>query len=73
LRERRNAYKVLEGKPEGKNRLEDIWVDGRISLSMGWDGLDWIVVTEERCRWRALVGNAMNIRLPRNAWNFWNS
>ena len=26
--ERRGAYKVLVGKPEGKSRLEDLGVDG---------------------------------------------
>jgi hypothetical protein len=27
-----NAYSVLVGKPEGKNHLEDLGVDGRIIL-----------------------------------------
>jgi hypothetical protein len=56
-----------------KDHLEDICVDGRISLRIGWDGLDWTDVTEERDRSRALVDNVMNIRVPRNLWNFWNS
>jgi hypothetical protein len=30
--ERRGAYRVLMGKPEGKNHLEDPCVDGRIML-----------------------------------------
>ena len=30
--EKGNAYIVLVGKPEGKNRLEDLGVDGRIKL-----------------------------------------
>jgi hypothetical protein len=28
----RSAYKMLDGKPEGKNHLEDLGVDGRIIL-----------------------------------------
>jgi hypothetical protein len=28
----RNAYIILVGKPEGKNHLEDIDIDGRIIL-----------------------------------------
>jgi hypothetical protein len=63
----------LEGKPGEKEHLEDICVDGRISLRIGLDGLDRTDGTEERGRWRALVDNVMNIRVPRNAWNFWNS
>jgi hypothetical protein len=34
--EERNVYKVLMGKPEGKNHLEDQDVDGRI-------GSEWIL------------------------------
>jgi len=56
-----------------KAHLEDIRVDGRISLRMGLDGLDRTHGTEERGRWRALVDNVVNIWVPRNAWNFWNS
>ena len=32
MEERRGAYGVLEGKPEGKNHLEDLGVDVRIIL-----------------------------------------
>jgi hypothetical protein len=32
MRERRNAYRVLVGKPEGKNSLEDLGVDGTVIL-----------------------------------------
>jgi hypothetical protein len=28
----RNAYRILVGKPEEKNPLEDLGVDGRITL-----------------------------------------
>jgi hypothetical protein len=43
-----------------KEHLEDIRVDGMISLRIGRDGLDWTDVTEERDRWRAVVDNVMN-------------
>jgi hypothetical protein len=37
-RERRDAYRVLVGKPEGRNHLEDPGVDGRIRIK-------WILET----------------------------
>jgi hypothetical protein len=33
--ERRGAYRILVGKPEAKNHLEDLVMDGRIILKMG--------------------------------------
>jgi hypothetical protein len=39
--DRRGVYRVLVGKPEGKNHLGDPGIDGRILLSwifMQWDG-----------------------------------
>jgi hypothetical protein len=31
---------------------------------IGWYGLDWIDVTEDRDRWRALVNTLMNLQVP---------
>ena len=42
--ERRGVYRVLVGKPEGKNHLEDLGVDGRITLRWifrKWDVWAW--------------------------------
>jgi hypothetical protein len=42
--ERRGVYKVLVGKPEGRNHLEDLGVDGRILLRWifrKWDVRAW--------------------------------
>ena len=62
--ERRCAYRVLVGKPEGKNHLEDPGVDGRIILKLifkKWDGgMDWIDLAHDRDRWRELVKALMN-------------
>jgi hypothetical protein len=41
MRERRGEYKVLVGKPEGRNHLEDPGVDGRIILR--WIFTKWNV------------------------------
>jgi hypothetical protein len=45
--EKRNAYRILVGKPEGKRPLgrpRHRWV-GNIIMDLreiGWDGMDWI-------------------------------
>jgi hypothetical protein len=31
---------------------------------MGWDGLDWIDLTQDRDQWRALVKTVMNLQVP---------
>jgi hypothetical protein len=53
---RRNAYTILVGKPEGKRllrRLRCRWVDIiKIDLrEMGWDGVDWIEMAQDRDQW----------------------
>jgi hypothetical protein len=31
---------------------------------LGWDGMDWINLAEDRDQWRALVNTVMNLRVP---------
>jgi hypothetical protein len=57
------------GKPEGKRllgRLRRRWLDNiKMYLrEIGWDGMDWIDLTEDRDQWRALVNMAMNLQVP---------
>jgi hypothetical protein len=42
------------------------WVDNiKIDLAeLGWDGMDWIDLAEDRNQWRALVNIVMNLRVP---------
>jgi hypothetical protein len=67
--ERRNAYRILVGKPEGKIALarpRRRWVDN-IKMHLretGWDGMDWIDLAQDRDQWRALVNTVMNLRVP---------
>ena len=68
MKNRRGAYRVLVGKPDGWNHLEDLGTDGRIILKwiLGqWHGgMDWIDLAQDRGRWRALVNALMNLRVP---------
>jgi hypothetical protein len=59
-----NAYKILLGKPEGRRPLG--WVDNiKMDFSeIGWDGMDWIYLAEDRDQWRALVNTVMNLLVP---------
>jgi hypothetical protein len=67
--EQRNAYGILVGKPEGKRPLgrpRRRWVDNiKMDLrEIGWDGMDWIDLAQERDQWRALVNTVMNLWVP---------
>jgi hypothetical protein len=39
-------------------------------MDIGWEGLGWIDVAQDRDQWRALVNTVMNPRIPSNAGNF---
>jgi hypothetical protein len=67
--EKRNAYRILVGKPEGKRPLgrpRRRWEDNiRMDLrDIGWGGMDWIDLAQDRDQWRALVNTVMNLRVP---------
>ena len=68
---RRGLYRVLLGRPEGKNHFEDQAMDGSIILKWifkkWYGGIDWIDLALYMDRWRALVNAVMNIRVPYNA------
>jgi hypothetical protein len=70
--EKRNEYRILEGKPEGKRRPRHRWVDNiRIDLrEIGWNGMDWIQLAQDSDQWRALVNTVMNLRVLKNCWEF---
>jgi hypothetical protein len=66
---KRNAYRILVGKPEGKRPLgrprrgweDNIKMDLR---EIGCGGIDWIDLAQDRDQWRALVNTVMNLRVP---------
>jgi hypothetical protein len=67
--EKRNAYRILVGKPEGKRplgRLRCRWEDNiKLNLrNIEWGYMDWIDRAQNRDHWRALVNKVMNLRVP---------
>jgi hypothetical protein len=66
---KRNAYRILVRKPEKKRPLgrpRRRWVDNiKMDLrEIGWDGMDWIDLAQDRDQWGALVKAVMNLRVP---------
>jgi hypothetical protein len=66
--EKRNAYRILVGKPEGKRRLgrkRRRWVNNiKMDLSeTDRDGMDWNDLAQDRDRRWALVNVVMNRRV----------
>ena len=62
------------GEPEGKTPLgrpRRRW-EGNIMIDLkevGYGGMDWIKLAQDRDRWRALVNAVMKLRVPQNAGN----
>jgi len=66
--EKRGAYRVLVGKPEGKRplgRTRCRWVDISMDLQeVGYGSVDWIGRAQDRDRWWTLVSAVMNLLVP---------
>jgi hypothetical protein len=67
--EKRNVYRLLVGKPEGKRPLgrpRHRWIDNiKMDLSeIGFSVVDWIGLAQDRYMWRELANSVMNLRVP---------
>jgi hypothetical protein len=67
--EKRNAYRLLMGKPEGRRplgRQRHRWLDNITMdlVEVGWGDADWIGLSQDGDRWRALVNSVLNLRVP---------
>jgi hypothetical protein len=66
--EKRNAHRLLVGKPEGKRPLgrpKSRWAnDFKMDLlDIGSGGVDWIGLAQDRNKWGAIVNAVMNLRI----------
>jgi hypothetical protein len=66
---KRNTYRLLVGKPDGKRPLGiqgRRWMDNiRMDLGeVGWGDVDWTGLAQDRKRWIALVNSVLNLRVP---------
>jgi hypothetical protein len=66
MREIRKSPKFCLENLKGRDHSEDIGVDGRIILEgiLGWEGVDWIHVVQDRGQWWSVVNIVMNLQVP---------
>jgi hypothetical protein len=69
MREKRNVYRLLVGKLEGKRPLgrpRRRWIDNikMDLLEIGLNVVNWIGLAQDKYRWRALVNSVMNRLVP---------
>jgi hypothetical protein len=66
--EKRNVYRLLVRKPEGKRPLGRPRYSWKFNSKMdlaeiGWDVVDWVGLAQDRYSWRALVSAVMKLRV----------
>jgi hypothetical protein len=73
--EKRNACRILMAKPEGKRplgRARRRWINNfKMGLTaIGWGGMDWTYLAQDRDQWRAFVIVIMNVWVPQKIGKF---
>jgi hypothetical protein len=67
--EKRNTYRLLVGKPEGRRplgRRRRSWLNNiRMDLvEVGWGDVNWIGLAQDTDRWRVLVNSVLSLQAP---------
>jgi hypothetical protein len=67
--EKRNVYRSLVGKSEGKRPLgrpRRRWIDNikMDLLEIGLSAVEWVGLAQDRYRWWAVVNTIMNLLVP---------
>jgi len=67
--EMQNAYSILVGEPEGNRpfrRHRHRWEDNIIMdlMEIGWKGVDWMHLVQDRDQWQAFVKMVMKLQFP---------
>jgi hypothetical protein len=75
MEDKRKAYRLLVGKPEGKRPLgrpRRKWVDNiRMALGeVGSGDVGWIGLAQDRNRWRALENSVLNFGFHKMLGNY---
>jgi len=70
MRNKKNPYGILVGKPERQRPLRRprrCW-EGNLRIDLkeiGWEGVNWIQLAQDITKWRAVVHTVMNLGLHR--------
>jgi hypothetical protein len=69
LGEMENAYKIFVGKSEGNKALGRPMLRWKLNIEMdlrgmGWKGVVWMHLVQDRDQWRAVVNTVMNLWIP---------
>jgi len=64
LGEKRNTYKILAGKPEGKRQYKTLGIAGKMGLEeIGSEGVDWSNLAEYMDHWQTDVNMVIDLHI----------